>query len=106
MLRKLLVTATVAVTIVGAGALTSSQASAMPIGSPAAAADQLNLVDPVALCFYFDGWNGPGMYECGFRHRRGMGWHGRREGGRGMHRGPSPRVSHGRPSHGGGKRHH
>jgi hypothetical protein len=35
-------------------------------------------VTNVALCFYIDGWNGPGMYDCGFRHRRGHGWHGKR----------------------------
>ena len=29
-----------------------------------------------SYCFYFDGWNGPGWYRCGWRHRRGMGWGG------------------------------
>src|SRR5450759_205427 len=29
--------------------------------------NQLNLVEQVALCFYVDGWNGAGMYECGYR---------------------------------------
>src|ERR1700759_904438 len=36
----------------------------------------------VSICFYIDGWNGPGLYECGYRHRRGAGWVGRREEGR------------------------
>ena len=31
----------------------------------------------VAICFYLDGWNGPGFYDCGYRHRRGHGWHGK-----------------------------
>ena len=36
------------------------------------------LTQNVAACFYVDGWRGPGMYECGFRHRQGRGWIGER----------------------------
>ena len=37
-------------------------------------------IENVALCFYVDGWNGPGLYECGFHRRQGQGWHGPRVG--------------------------
>jgi hypothetical protein len=52
-------------------------AHAMPLGSPAT--DGLSVVEQVAICFYIDGWNGPGMYQCGYRHRHGNGWVGMRE---------------------------
>jgi hypothetical protein len=51
-------------------------------------------VTKVAICFYIDGWNGPGFYECGYRHRRGHGWHGKHH-----HSGKSHH-------HSGGKHHH
>jgi len=31
-------------------------------------------MEKVALCFYFDGWNGPGLYQCGYRRRYGEGF--------------------------------
>jgi uncharacterized membrane protein YgcG len=80
MIRKALIIAAAGIAIAAAGSLTS-RANAMPLGMPADTADQMNLVDPVALCFYVDGWNGPGLYECGYRFRRGFGWHGARRGG-------------------------
>ena len=80
MLRKSLIIAAAGLAIVGTGSLTS-RANALPLGLPADAIDQVNIVDPVALCFYVDGWNGPGLYECGYRFRRGFGWHGHRDGG-------------------------
>jgi hypothetical protein len=82
MIRKVLITAAAGIAMIAAGSLMSSRANAMPIGLPAAAIDQIDMTEAVALCFYLDGWNGPGMYQCGFRSRRGMGWHGRRDGGR------------------------
>ena len=81
MLRKSLIVAAAAIAIAATGALAPSRAQAMPLGLPVDVADQMNIVDPVALCFYFDGWNGPGMYQCGYRFRRGFGWHGHRGGG-------------------------
>jgi hypothetical protein len=96
------------IAIAAACSFTLSRAEAMPLGVPAGAADPLNVVESVALCFYIDGWNGPGMYECGFRHRRGMGWHGARHGGGG--RGHMERHNgggHSMHSGGsGGKKHH
>jgi hypothetical protein len=82
MIRKVLITTAAGIAMIAAGSLMSSRANAMPIGLPAAAIDQIDMTEAVALCFYLDGWNGPGMYQCGFRSRRGMGWHGRRDGGR------------------------
>ena len=83
MFRKFFIAASIGVAIAAAGSLAPSRASAMPIGLPTDIADQLNVVEPVALCFYVDGWNGPGLYQCGFRMRRGFGWHGARRGGGG-----------------------
>ena len=64
-----------------AAVLTAGGASATPLSAPnGLALDGMNPIQNVAVCFYVDGWNGPGLYECGYRHRRGQGWHGRREG--------------------------
>ncbi|HEY8268631.1 MAG TPA: hypothetical protein VIG34_08240 [Xanthobacteraceae bacterium] len=41
------------------------------------AADGIEVTQNVQqYCFYLDGWRGPGFYRCGFRLRRGLGWHG------------------------------
>ena len=72
---KFLIAAAAGLMIVVGGSLTAPRAEAMPFALPLT--NQLNMI--VALCFYVDGWNGPGMYECGYRYRRGEGWHGRRE---------------------------
>ena len=106
MIRKALVTAAAGIAIIAASSLAPSRASAMPMGLPAAAIDQIDITEAVALCFYIDGWNGPGLYQCGYRMRRGFGWHGPRGGGGGrvmMHRGGSgrPMIRGG----GGGGRH-
>jgi len=53
----------------------AGSANALPAGQ---APEGVSPVSNVALCFYTDGWNGAGMYECGFRHKRGHGWHGKR----------------------------
>ena len=66
-----------------AGALVPSSASATPLSAQTGlhlALDDMNAIQDVAICFYVDGWNGPGLYDCGYRHRRGHGWHGRRDG--------------------------
>ena len=76
-MRKFLIAAAAGLMVVVAGSLTAPRAEAMPLALPTGMIDQLNMVDQVALCFYIDGWNGPGMYECGYR--RGEGWHGRRD---------------------------
>jgi hypothetical protein len=70
----------------------AGSASAMPGTANNIAID--SPVTQVGLCFYFDGWNGPGFYECGYRHRRGHGWHGKtRAGYHGHHGGKSHHPS-------------
>lgn len=76
-MRKFLIAA--GLTVALAGSLASPRAEAMTFPLPTGMTDQFNIIEQVALCFYLDGWNGPGMYQCGFRHRRGEGWHGRRD---------------------------
>jgi hypothetical protein len=82
-MRRFRLALTAATAVLAAGALAPSSASATPL-SPSTALrtvlDDMSPIQDVAICFYLDGWNGPGMYECGYRHRRGQGWHGRREG--------------------------
>jgi hypothetical protein len=63
--------------------LSTPRADAVTIASPAslrAGLEAVNLIENVAFCFYEDGWNGPGFYECGFQRRQGQGWHGPRDG--------------------------
>src|SRR5258708_10619352 len=57
--------------------LIPSCGAATPLRGQADIPTALELVTPiekVALCFYFDGWNGPGLYECGYRRRFGEGF--------------------------------
>lgn len=70
-MRKFLIAAAAATAIFATGS-----ANAMPGAANGVAAE--SPVSNVALCFYLDGWNGPGMYDCGFRYKRGHGWHGKR----------------------------
>lgn len=62
---------------------TAGSASALPGTANNAAVD--SPVSKVAICFYLDGWNGPGFYECGYRYRRGHGWHGKQHHSRRYH---------------------
>jgi hypothetical protein len=105
MIRKVLITLAAGVAIVAAGSLASSRANAMPIGLPAAAIDQIDITESVALCFYVDGWNGPGLYQCGYRMRRGFGWHGARRGGGRAFVGHGGGGRHGGRGGRGGRRH-
>ena len=69
------------------------------IGKSDLVQDAAYIVGGNRYCFYFDGWQGPGWYRCGFAWRRGLGWGGaygwqnwtyapyeRRHGGNHMHR--------------------
>ena len=78
-MRKFLIAAAAGLAVVVTGSLTAPRADAITLALPTGMTTQLNMVEQVALCFYVDGWNGPGMYECGYRHRRGYGWHGPRD---------------------------
>jgi hypothetical protein len=73
--------------LVAAGALavgTQANAVSIPPGGLNPALAETDIVDQAAVyvyegrrfCFYFDGWNGPGWYRCGFAFRRGLGWGG------------------------------
>jgi hypothetical protein len=74
---RLLLTGTAAVAILTTASLTPDCAAAIPLGGPAdirLALEQVNPIENIALCFYFDGWNGPGLYQCGYRSRFGEGF--------------------------------
>jgi hypothetical protein len=78
-MHRLLLALTTTAAVLTAGAVVPSSAAATPLGARLSL-DGMNPIQNVAICFYVDGWNGPGLYDCGYRHRRGFGWHGRREG--------------------------
>ncbi len=46
-------------------------------------------------CFYWDGWQGPGWYRCGYEWRHGYGWGGNP----GWHGWVYPRARYGRPNY-------
>ena len=82
-MKRLLLSLTAAATVLAAGALVPSPAEASPLSASMGAKpaiEALASIQNVAFCFYVDGWNGPGLYECGFRQRQGLGWHGHRDG--------------------------
>jgi hypothetical protein len=81
-MRRILLTVAAAAVILTTGSLVPNRAEATPLGAPASIplAAEVAPIENVALCFYIDGWNGPGLYQCGYRFRRGEGWYGRREG--------------------------
>jgi hypothetical protein len=74
---RLLLIATAAAAILTTASLMPNCAAAIPLGGRAdipSALDEINPIEKVALCFYVDGWNGPGFYECGYRRRYGEGF--------------------------------
>jgi hypothetical protein len=71
---RLLLTGTAAVAILTTVSLIPNRAAAIPLGGLADIPQQGNPIEKVALCFYIDGWNGPGLYQCGYRHRHGEGF--------------------------------
>jgi hypothetical protein len=78
-----LLTLTAAATVLATGSLVPSRAEASPLSVSRGAnlaIEALAPIEKVAFCFYEDGWNGPGFYECGFQRRQGQGWHGPRDG--------------------------
>jgi hypothetical protein len=77
---RLLLTGTAAIAIVMTASMTPNCAAAIPLAGVAEiprALEQVNPIERVALCFYLDGWNGPGLYQCGYRRRFGEGFVGR-----------------------------
>jgi hypothetical protein len=71
-MRHIFMTGSVAAAILASSLLA---VQAMPVSVPPVG---LIPIENVAVCFYVDGWRGPGMYECGFRTRHGRGWVGER----------------------------
>jgi hypothetical protein len=74
---RLLLIGTAAVAVLTTASLIPNRAAAMPLSGLAdipLALKQVNPIEKVALCFYLDGWNGPGLYQCGYRHRSGEGF--------------------------------
>ena len=71
---RLLLTGTAAVAVLTAASLIPNRAAAIPLSGLADIPLAQKQVEKVALCFYFDGWNGPGLYQCGYRHRFGEGF--------------------------------
>lgn len=78
-MHRFVLTIGAAATVLATGALVPSRVEAAPIGANLPI-ETLVPIENVAICFYADGWNGPGLYECGFRRRHGHGWHGHRQG--------------------------
>jgi hypothetical protein len=76
-MHRLLLTGTAAVAILITVSSMPNCAVAIPLGGLAdipLALEQVNPIEKVALCFYFDGWNGPGLYQCGYGRRYGEGF--------------------------------
>ena len=74
---RLLLTGTAAMAVITSASLIPTCAAAIPLSGWAdisLALEQVNPIEKVALCFYFDGWNGPGFYQCGYRRRFGEGF--------------------------------
>ena len=74
---RLLLTGAAAVAALTTASLIPNRAAAIPLSGLAdlpLALEQVNPIERAALCFYFDGWNGPGLYECGYRRRFGEGF--------------------------------
>jgi hypothetical protein len=81
-MHRLLLTGTAAVAILIMASSMPNCAAAIPLGGLAdipLALEQVNPIEKAALCFYVDGWNGPGLYQCGYRYRHGEGFVVRRE---------------------------
>lgn len=69
--------------IISTGLIGSAQAAPVALPDRAqAAVDRLNIIETVHMwndqsyCWYDEGWNGAGWYQCGYASRRGYGWGG------------------------------
>jgi hypothetical protein len=74
---RLFLIGTAAVAILTTASAMLNRAAATPLNGLAdipLASEQINPIEKAALCFYLDGWNGPGLYQCGYRHRHGEGF--------------------------------
>jgi len=76
-MHRLFLTGTAALAVLTTASLMPNCAAAISLSRLAdipLALEQVNPIEKAALCFYFDGWNGPGFYQCGYRHRHGEGF--------------------------------
>ena len=74
---RLLLTGTATLAVLATAPLMPNPAAAAPLSGLAdipSALKQVSPIEKVATCFYLDGWNGPGLYQCGYRHRNGEGF--------------------------------
>jgi hypothetical protein len=74
-MREFLIASAATAAIVGASVISSAQAAPT-------ATDRLNIIEAAHMwndqsyCWYDEGWNGAGWYQCGYAGRRGYGWGG------------------------------
>ena len=82
-----------------AGTVLIGSAQAAPVGLPdgmRTAIDRLSIVETAHMwgnqdyCWYEDGWNGAGWYQCGYAGRKNYGWGGPY----GWHGWAAPMVGH------------
>jgi hypothetical protein len=76
-MHRMLLTGAAALAILTTASVMPNGAAAIPLSGLTEvplALQQANPIEKVALCFYLDGWNGPGLYECGYRRRYGEGF--------------------------------
>jgi hypothetical protein len=82
-MRKFVMALATVAAIAGASLIGSAQAA--PVGLPdgvRTATAHLNIIEAAHMwndqsyCWYGDGWNGAGWYQCGYATRRGYGWGG------------------------------
>src|SRR5262245_40991328 len=76
-MHHMLLTDAAALAILTTALLTPNGAAAIPLSGLTEVPlvlEQVSPIEKVALCFYLDGWNGPGLYECGYRRRYGEGF--------------------------------
>ena len=82
-MRKFVMASAATAAMIGASLIGSAQAA--PVGLPdgvRTAIDHLNIIEAARMwndqsyCWYGDGWNGAGWYQCGYAKRRGYGWGG------------------------------
>jgi hypothetical protein len=81
-MHRYTLTMVAAALVLTTGVLLPNVASATPLSQSAGlrlGLDDMNPIQDIAICFYVDGWNGPGLYECGYRRRQGQGWHSARD---------------------------
>jgi hypothetical protein len=72
---RLLLTGTAGMAILATASLIPNRSAAISLNGLADVPfEQVSPLEKAALCFYLDGWNGPGFYQCGYRRRYGEGF--------------------------------